>query len=184
MKTLTMGIAVLIVLSLGCSSGQKTTGGGNQAAGDEKKSVDEGLMKKKEEEKRKEEQMAREELEKKKIENEKQKMELKAVKERLRNMGLGVTFSMMTRANEVFRYIDGHTVVAKEKVVDQGILAPLNELLSKQKEKSNEFQNEWSVCSGGFEACQGGRLYIYFMERDQNGACTGAWYLTDQECKP
>jgi hypothetical protein len=181
MRIVIVSIMAAFLLTLGCSSSQKTVE--KKTTNNEKN--DEALAKMNEERVKKEndEKAAREELEKKKLENEKQKMELKIVKERLRNMGLAVVFANVTRVNDVFRYPDGHTITVKEKVSDQGILVPLNELLSRQKEKNNEVQNELNVCSGGFEACQEGRLYIYFMERDQNGACSGAWYRTDQECK-
>jgi flagellar biosynthesis component FlhA len=133
--------------------------------------------------KEQEEKQAKEELEKKKIESDKQKEELRKVQENLKRMGLAAYRVQITKDGNQIKYADGQTVTLSGTVVDRSLVNTLNDLLAKARDDERKKMNAEPACTGGYETCQDGWLYIYYMIESGNGNCDGQWYKIDQECK-
>ncbi len=133
--------------------------------------------------KEQEDKKAKEELERKKIESEKQKEELRRVQENLKKMGLAAFRVEVTKTDNQFNYGDGRVIGITGPVKDRAVLDALNDLLAKARDDERKRMKSEPECAGGYETCQDGWLYVYYMVRSSEGACDGQWYKTGQECK-
>ncbi|MBX7151454.1 hypothetical protein K1X84_07425 [bacterium] len=189
MKTYTWLLTLCFIVAIGCS-GQKSAAktDHHDEKMEEKKAKEESLKQMEEEKKakQKEEQMLKEEVEKKKNLSDKDRQEMKNVKERLKKMGLAAMYVPMKRDNEFFVYQDNTLMRIKGDVVSQGILNALNDILKKEKDRDNEAAHLMEVCSGGFETCFENHFYVYYMEKKEVNkvwTCESKWYEVDAECK-
>ncbi len=81
------------------------------------------------------------------------------------------------------KYADGRTVNISGPATDQSLINTLNDLLGKARDDERKKMKSEPACTGGYETCQDGWLYIYYMIESGDGNCTGQWYKTGQECK-
>lgn len=184
MKTWIIVLIFSLAAMTGCASSDTAAKRDQQkdtAEENAKKALE--MMKMEEEKAAKEEMTAREELDKKKAESEKQKQELGAVKQRLKQMSMAAVFVPITRDGGVFSYPGGRTSVIKVKVADDITLRPLNLIMDGQLEKSNSDRDYYNTGTGGFETCLNDQLFILYMSKDKNGMVVRDWYETLDKCK-
>lgn len=195
MRYFSLFLMACVLVFAGCKSSEQTTKSESkkETKKESKKELAKQELEKEKQEKERleqeriakerEEKKAKEDLEKQKIESEKQKNELKKVQDNLKRMGLAAFRVDVTRENNQFKYADGRTVIITGSPKDQTVISALNDLLNKAKDDERKKLNSEPACSGGYETCQEGWLYIYYMVRSSDGSCGGEWFKTGQECK-
>lgn len=185
MKTLISVILISWAVTIGCASSDKSAKSDKQQLSEEEKAQKATEARKLEDEKNakeKEELAAKEELERRKAESEKNREELGAVKERLKQMGMAAVYVPVTKDGNTLSYPGGRVAVIRSKVGDAITLRSLNDVMQNQIEKSNSDLDRYNTGYGGFETCLRGQLFVLYMSRDKNGMVVREWYETLDKC--
>lgn len=87
------------------------------------------------------------------------------------------------RVDDEFVYLDGRRLRMRPVVPDQPTSEKLGFALQKGRDREAMMMRMRVACSGGFEVCFGGAVYLFYEEKDHQGHCFGSWYVTEASCK-
>ena len=178
-------VSGLLVFSVGCAGGgaaKKKEKAVNMEAAKAAAEQSAKQMNDQMEVAKKEETVAKEEVVEKKAMVDKCKSDLMAVRDLLIKMGVAAERVNVVKVGDVFRYQDQSSRTALAVIKDPDVVSRLDAIVEQQKNKDNDAMDFFNGCSGGFETCIDGQMYLQYMVKD-GGTCTRTWYLVDRNCK-